>query len=437
MRISIFGLGYVGTVSAACFADAGHEVVGVDPSAVKVELINAGQAPIIEADLAEIVARNVASGRLRAVSSAAEAVAATDISYVCVGTPSLVNGSLDLSAVRAVCREIGAEIARKDSRHTIVIRSTVLPGTMAEISVPALEEASGMTALVDFGVASNPEFLREATAIYDFYNPPKTVIGANDAETARLVAEVYAGLPGPMIHTSIEVAEMVKYADNVWHATKVAFANEIGNICKSSGIDSHKVMDIFCQDTKLNISTYYMKPGFAFGGSCLPKDVRALASRGRDLDLNLPLIQSLMPTNREQIERAVRMIAAKGKRRLGVLGIAFKSGTDDMRESPIMELIERLHGKGYEIKVYDPSVELSRVVGANLDYMTRAIPHIAGMLVGSVEAAIDFAEVIVIGNNDKTFHDIATRARPDQVIVDLVRVPDSGGGHPGYDGINW
>jgi GDP-mannose 6-dehydrogenase len=437
VRISIFGLGYVGTVSAACFADAGHEVVGVDPSAVKVELINAGQAPIIEADLAEIVARNVASGRLRAVSSAAEAVAATDISYVCVGTPSLVNGSLDLSAVRAVCREIGAEIARKDSRHTIVIRSTVLPGTMAEISVPALEEASGMTALVDFGVASNPEFLREATAIYDFYNPPKTVIGANDAETARLVAEVYAGLPGPMIHTSIEVAEMVKYADNVWHATKVAFANEIGNICKSSGIDSHKVMDIFCQDTKLNISTYYMKPGFAFGGSCLPKDVRALASRGRDLDLNLPLIQSLMPTNREQIERAVRMIAAKGKRRLGVLGIAFKSGTDDMRESPIMELIERLHGKGYEIKVYDPSVELSRVVGANLDYMTRAIPHIAGMLVGSVEAAIDFAEVIVIGNNDKTFHDIATRARPDQVIVDLVRVPDSGGGHPGYDGINW
>jgi GDP-mannose 6-dehydrogenase len=437
VRISIFGLGYVGTVSAACFADAGHEVVGVDPSAVKVELINAGQAPIIEADLAEIVARNVASGRLRAVSSAAEAVAATDISYVCVGTPSLVNGSLDLSAVRAVCREIGAEIARKDSRHTIVIRSTVLPGTMAEISVPALEEASGMTALVDFGVASNPEFLREATAIYDFYNPPKTVIGANDAETARLVAEVYAGLPGPMIHTSIEVAEMVKYADNVWHATKVAFANEIGNICKSSGIDSHKVMDIFCQDTKLNISTYYMKPGFAFGGSCLPKDVRALASRGRDLDLNLPLIQSLMPTNREQIERAVRMIAAKGKRRLGVLGIAFKSGTDDMRESPIMELIERLHGKGYEIKVYDPSVELSRVVGANLDYMTRAIPHIAGMLVGSVEAAIDFAEVIVIGNNDKTFHDIATRARPDQMIVDLVRVPDSGGGHPGYDGINW
>lgn len=437
MRISIFGLGYVGTVSAACFADAGHEVVGVDPSAVKVELINAGRAPIIEADLAEIVARNVASGRLRAVSSAAEAVAATDISYVCVGTPSLVNGSLDLSAVRAVCREIGAEIARKGSRHTIVIRSTVLPGTMAEISVPALEEASGMTALVDFGVASNPEFLREATAIYDFYNPPKTVIGANDAETARLVAEVYAGLPGPMIHTSIEVAEMVKYADNVWHATKVAFANEIGNICKSSGIDSHKVMDIFCQDTKLNISTYYMKPGFAFGGSCLPKDVRALASRGRDLDLNLPLIQSLIPTNREQIERAVRMIAAKGKRRLGVLGIAFKSGTDDMRESPIMELIERLHGKGYEIKVYDPSVELSRVVGANLDYMTRAIPHIAGMLVGSVEAAIDFAEVIVIGNNDKTFHDITTRARPDQVIVDLVRVPDSGGGHPGYDGINW
>lgn len=437
MQISVFGLGYVGTVSAACFADAGHSVVGVDPSPVKVALINAGQAPIIEADLAEIIARNVSSGRLRAVSTAAEAVADSEISYVCVGTPSLASGSLDLSAIRAVCLEIGAAIARKDSRHTVVIRSTVLPGTMAEVSIPALEESSGKTALVDFGVASNPEFLREATAIYDFYNPPKTVIGANDPQTASLVGKVYAGLPGPMIHTSIEVAEMVKYADNVWHATKVAFANEIGNICKASGIDSHQVMDIFCQDTKLNISAYYMKPGFAFGGSCLPKDVRALAAHGRDLDLDLPLIRSLMPTNREQVERAVRLIAAKGKRRLGVLGIAFKSGTDDMRESPIMELIERLHGKGFEIKVFDPSIELSRLVGANLDYMTRSIPHIASMLVRSVAEVVEFAEVIVIGNNDKAFHGIAALAGADQAIVDLVRIPGAGGDHPGYDGINW
>ena len=435
MRMSVFGLGYVGTVSAACFADAGHDVIGVDSTPAKVDLINAGKAPIIEAELPEILARAVAAGKLRAVATAAEAIAASDISYVCVGTPSQPNGSLDVSAIRAVCLEIGAAMKAKTTRHTVVIRSTVLPGTMAEVTIPALEEASGLTALVDFGVASNPEFLREATAIYDFYNPPKTVIGANDAQTAALVGEVYASLPGPMIATSIEVAEMVKYADNVWHATKVAFANEIGNICKASAIDSHAVMDIFVQDTKLNISAYYLKPGFAFGGSCLPKDVRALTARARSLNVEVPLINSLMPTNRTQIDRAVRMITAKNKRRIGVLGFAFKSGTDDMRESPIVELIEQLHGKGHELRLFDPSVQLSRIIGANRDYMNRSMPHISSMLADNADDVIAFADLIIIGNGDKSYADIASRARPDQIIVDLVRIEDRD--HPGYDGINW
>jgi GDP-mannose 6-dehydrogenase len=437
MRISVFGLGYVGTVSAACFADAGHEVTGVDPAAKKVALINAGEAPIVEAGLAEIVARNVASGRLRATDSAADAIAASDISYVCVGTPSRANGDLDVSAIRAVCLEIGREIARKSTRHTIVIRSTVLPGTMHDVSIPALEEASGMKALSDFGVASNPEFLREATAIFDFYNPPKTVIGANDPATAAQVAQVYSGLPGPMIDTSIEIAEMVKYVDNVWHATKVAFANEIGNICKAVGVDSHAVMDIFCQDTKLNISTYYMKPGFAFGGSCLPKDVRALGARARALEVDVPLIHSLLPSNREQVERAMRMVVARGKRRIGVLGFAFKSGTDDMRESPVLELIERLHGKGYELRIFDPSVELSRLMGANLDYLAKGIPHIERMMVDSIAAITEFADLVIIGNNAAMFHDVAGKLRPDQEILDLVRIPQAGAAHPGYEGVNW
>ena len=437
MRVSVFGLGYVGTVSAACFADAGHIVVGVDPSAAKVELINTGTAPIVEAGLGEIIARNVRNGRLRATGDAAEAIAASDISYVCVGTPSRADGDLDTAAIRSVCLEIGLEIARKTTRHTVVIRSTVLPGTMRDVVVPALEEMSGLRAGRDFGVASNPEFLRESTAIFDFYNPPKTVIGAADAATAALVATVYAGLPAPVIATGVEIAEMIKYADNVWHAAKVVFANEIGNICKASGIDSHAVMDVFCQDTKLNISTYYLKPGFAFGGSCLPKDVRALSARSRTLALDTPLLHSLLPSNREQVERAFRLIAAKGQRRVGVLGFAFKSGTDDLRESPILELIERLRGKGFDVRIYDPSVELSRLLGSNLDYLTRTAPHVAEMMVASIDAVLDHAELVVVGNNDPVFHDIAARARPGQSIVDLVRVPGAGGGHPGYEGVNW
>ena len=437
MRISVFGLGYVGSVSAACFADAGHHVIGVDPAKVKSDIINSGKAPIVEAGLAELIERNVAAKRLMATQDSALAIAETDISYICVGTPSQASGDLDVSAIRSVCLEIGREIARKPTRHTVVIRSTVLPGTMRDVTIPALEEGSGMTALTDFGVASNPEFLRESTAIFDFYNPPKTVIGSNDPETATQVGLVYDGLPGPMIHTSIEVAEMVKYADNVWHAVKVAFANEIGNICKAVEIDSHAVMDIFCQDTKLNISTYYMKPGFAFGGSCLPKDVRALTARARSLNVEVPLIQSLMPSNREQIDRAFKLITAKGKRRIGVLGFAFKSGTDDLRESPILELIEKLHGKGYELRLYDRNVEVSRLMGANLDFLNKTIPHVANMMVDSIEAVVEASDIIIIGNNEPMFHRIGTLARPDQIIIDMVRIPGAGGGHPGYDGINW
>jgi GDP-mannose 6-dehydrogenase len=437
MKISIFGLGYVGVVAAGCLAHEGHEVIGVDPNPTKVDLVNQGLSPIIEKDIGELIAESAKAGRLRATGAVAEAVMTTEMSMICVGTPSQLNGALDLRYVRRVCEEIGAALKLKTSRHVIVARSTMLPGTMRDVVIPTLEDASGLRVGPDFGVCNNPEFLREGTAVYDYTHPPKTVIGETDAESGDMLAGLYKDLDAPLIRTTIETAEMVKYVDNVWHALKVGFANEIGNICKGLAIDSHRVMEIFVQDTKLNLSPYYLKPGFAFGGSCLPKDVRALSYKARTLDLELPIIAAILPSNQLQVERGCAMIISKGKRRIGVLGFSFKAGTDDLRESPVVEMIERLIGKGYELRIYDRNVSLAALTGANRDYILNLIPHISRLMVDSIDAVLDHAEVLVVGNSAAEFQDAVARARPDQAVVDLVRVFNSSTTEPNYDGICW
>lgn len=436
MKISIFGLGYVGAVSAGCLASDGHDVIGVDPNQTKVDLINKGITPIIEKDIGNMIAKTVAAGKLRATTDVREAVMGSDISLICVGTPSMLNGNLDLSYVRRVCEEIGLTIEKKNGFHVVVGRSTMLPGSMHSVVIPTLEQASGKKAGVDFGVCNNPEFLRESTAVYDYYHPPKTVIGESDSRAGDMLVELYTQMDAPMIRTDLETAEMVKYADNNWHALKVSFANEIGNICKALNIDSHKVMKIFCQDTKLNLSPYYMKPGFAFGGSCLPKDVRALTYKGRSLDLDLPVLNALMPSNQRQIEKAIDMIANKGKRKVGILGFAFKAGTDDLRESPLVDVIERLIGKGYELKLYDKNVNLAALTGANRDYILNHIPHISRLMVKSMKEVMDFAETIVIGNGAEEFSPVPGSLKPDQVVVDLVRISKEMSSEQ-YDGICW
>ena len=356
---------------------------------------------------------------------------------VCVGTPSHANGNLDVRSVIRVCEEIGAALREKADFHVVVIRSTILPGTMHEVILPTLEKASGKTAGVDFGLSNNPEFLREGTAVEDFRNPPKTVVGAMEDRSRDIVAGLYAGIDAPMMCTSVEVAEMVKYTDNAWHALKVAFGNEFGNICKALSIDSHELMDIFCQDTKLNLSPNYLKPGFAFGGSCLPKDLRALTYKARSLDLALPVLESILPSNRVQVDRAIQMITEKGRRKIGVLGFSFKAGTDDLRESPLVELIERLVGKGYDLCLYDSNVNLARVVGANRDYILKTIPHISALMVETLEEVLEHGEVIVIGNGDPKFHDVPSRLKPHQILVDMMRVPGGEELADRYDGINW
>jgi len=437
MKISIFGLGYVGAVSAGCLAQEGHTVIGVDPYQPKVDLINSGKTPVIEQDIGEIVERAVSSGKLRATTDIQDAVDHTEMSFICVGTPSLINGGLDLKYVRNVCEQIGKAIKEKDDFHVVVARSTMLPGSMTDVVIPALEEASGKKAGEDFGVCNNPEFLREGTAVYDFYNPPKTVIGETDKKSGDILASIYRDLDAPLIKTDVQTAEMVKYSDNVWHALKVGFANEIGNIAKAVGIDGHEVMKIFCQDTKLNLSPYYMKPGFAFGGSCLPKDVRALTYKAHSLDINVPIIDSIMASNRSQIDKGLRMIMEKGNRNIGILGFSFKAGTDDLRESPLVEVIERLLGKGYDLKLYDKNVKIASLVGANKDYILNQIPHISKLMVDSVDEVLEHAGTVVIGNGDKEFSTIMDRLKGEQVVVDLVRIMPDNPQDARYDGICW
>lgn len=437
MKISIFGMGYVGAVSAGCLANDGHEVIGVDPNQTKVNLINSGQTPIIETDIGEMIANNVATGQLRATTDVGAAVFDSDLSLICVGTPSQLNGNLDLSYVRRVCEEIGSAIKDKSEFHVVVARSTMLPGSMRSVVIPTLEQYSGKLAGRDFGVCNNPEFLREGTAVYDYYNPPKTVIGESDQRAGDVLVKLYEKMDAPLVRTEIEIAEMVKYTDNNWHALKVAFANEIGNLSKALGIDGHKVMEIFCKDTKLNLSPYYMKPGFAFGGSCLPKDVRALTYKAKSLDLDLPVLNAIMPSNQCQVQKGLDMVLACGKKRVGILGFAFKAGTDDLRESPLVEVIESLIGKGYDMRLYDRNVNLAALTGANRDYILNHIPHISKLMVENMAEVLNFADVIVIGNGAKEFSGVLDQIKPGQVVVDLVRIVPNMSEAGRYDGICW
>ncbi len=437
MRISVFGLGYVGTVSAGCLAQDGHEIIGVDPVKTKADLINEGRTPIVEAEIGEIILAARQAGRLRATSDPIKAIRETELSFICVGTPSQPNGNLDLRYIRRICEQIGEALKTKTTRHVVVIRSTILPGTMRKIVIPTLEDFSHKKAGIDFGICNNPEFLREGTAVRDFRRPPKTVIGEMESSSGDKLAEIYAKLDAPLIRTDLETAEMVKYVDNCWHAVKIGFANEIGALCKSIGIDAHQVMAIFCRDEKLNISRAYLQPGFAFGGSCLPKDLRALSYQAKLQDMELPIITSVLPSNERHISRGLQLITEKGSKQVGILGFSFKAGTDDLRESPMIEVIERLIGKGYDLRIYDKNVSLASLVGANRDFILNHIPHISRLMVDSVEAVLSHAHTVVVGNDDPAFRGVLEKLQDGQVLVDFVRITDGKSEEGKYDGICW
>lgn len=437
MKIAVLGLGYVGTVSAGCLAEEGHQVFGVDPEPRKVDLINAGKTPIIEKDIGQMIERQVAAGRLSATTDVAAAVRRCDLLLICVGTPSRSNGDIDLKYVERVCEQVGTALRGHPGAPVVVVRSTMLPGTMRGRVIPALEASSGKRAGVEFGVCINPEFLREGTAVQDYFNPPKTVIGEVNRASGDVLASLYARIGAPLVRTDIETAEMVKYADNAWHALKVGFANEIGSLCKGLGLDSHRVMDIFCRDTKLNISPYYLKPGFAFGGSCLPKDLRALLYKAKTLDVSAPILAAILPSNAEQIDRGVRAVIDQGWKKVGVLGLSFKAGTDDLRESPVVEMTERLIGKGYDLRVYDSNVRLASIHGANRDYILHRIPHISRLMRESIEEVLEHADTVVIGNAAPEFRDVPKRLTDRQTLIDFVRVTDARSVSGIYEGICW
>jgi GDP-mannose 6-dehydrogenase len=420
--ISVFGLGYVGTVTAACLAYKGHRVIGVDLSRTKVEAMQAGRSPIVEPGVSDITSKSHAAGLLDATSDSEYAVLNSDMSFLCVGTPSLRNGKLDLGHIEPVCRKIGTVLQKKNSFHLVVLRSTVLPGTAESIVVPALEKASGKKLGQGFGVCVNPEFMREGTAVADFLEPIVTVIGAAQRQHSALLREIYEWVPGRIFETSFRSAEMVKYVCNAWHAVKVAFANEVGTLAKEQGVDPEAVLDIFASDTKLNISPTYLKPGFAFGGSCLPKDVRALNYRAKELDLNLPLLQSVLRSNDEHLDRAMEMVLATGKKKIAMLGLSFKAATDDLRESPQVQLIKRLLGEGCTIKIWDDNVSLGRLLGSNRQYIEQTIPHIGSLLENDLSQILSDTEVVVVGTRGISRDRLQPHLRADHIVVDLVNL---------------
>jgi GDP-mannose 6-dehydrogenase len=442
VKIAIFGLGYVGVVSAACLARDGHEVLGVDPNSVKTDLVNQAKSPIVEPGLDALMQSTVGAGRLKASADHAGAVRRCDLMLICVGTPGAANGSLDLRYVRRICEQIGEALAGIDEFKIVAIRSTLLPGSMQSVVVPTLEQASGKRAGEHFGVCINPEFLREGTAIFDYDHPPKTVIGANDERTAAVVRAVYAKLDAPMIVTDLRTAEMVKYVDNSWHALKVTFANEMGRLAKAMNVDSRALMRLFCMDTKLNISATYLRPGFAFGGSCLPKDVRALTYQGKLLDVETPVLSSILASNQVQVERALTLIRASGQRRVGLLGLSFKEGTDDLRESPIVTLAEQLIGKGFELLIFDRNVKLASLVGANRDYILNHIPHIGRLLVDDPAQLFAASDIVVIATAEKEFANLIAVHGSGKAIIDLIGTgdfsnPATQSALKSYDGIAW
>ena len=436
MNISVLGLGYVGAVSSGCFASLGHRIIGVDTNLAKVDLISDGKSPIVEAGLEELIKSGLDSGRLSATVDLEYAIRNTDVSMICVGTPSLVSGAIDLNHIRKICQETGAILATKSTFHTVVIRSTVAPGTIRECAA-IIEKASGRTLNVDFGMAANPEFLREGTAVRDFFEPPYTIIGATCDQSESVLRRMYQDLSAPLYSLLPEEAEMIKYANNNFHAVKVTFANEIGNVCKELGIDSHRVMEVVTKDTKLNLSPYYLKPGFAFGGSCLPKDVRALNYKATSLDLKIPMLSSLLVSNDYQLQRVLQMIYATGKRKVGVLGFAFKGGTDDLRESPVVTLIETLIGKGYKLSLYDSNVSYARLLGKNKEYIETHVPHMVDLMRDSVKAVCDESDVVVIGNRSPEFMDVFQLVSSDKTIIDLVRLDKTRTSEQNYVGICW
>jgi len=437
MKISVFGLGYVGCVSAACLAKDRHEVIGVDVDEYKVGIINEGKSTIVEETIGEILKETVENGMLRATTNVAEGILNSEVSLVCVGTPSNENGSLDLRYIRKVAEDIGMALRKKPSYHVIVMRSTMLPGSMEEVVIPILEQSSNKKAGQDFGICINPEFLREGTSVFDYYHPPKILIGEFDERAGDVVEEIYKNITAPVVRTTIKVAEVIKYASNTFHALKVCFANEIGNICKKKGIDSHEVMKIFCMDTKLNLSPYYLKPGFAYGGSCLPKDLRALLYEARNNDVEVPVLSAIERSNKLQIERGINSILGLKKQNIGILGLSFKGGTDDLRESPMVILVEALLGKGFCIKIYDKNVNMAKIFGANKKYIEKEIPHISSLMSNSINEVIEHADVLVIGNKMDEIKEVSNLIKKDTVIIDLVRINRNEVADKKYMGICW
>lgn len=437
MRISIFGMGYVGSVTAACLAKEGNEVIGVDISREKVDQLSTGRSPIVEEKIGEIIADTIAEGRLRVTLDARAAVNETDVSMICVGTPSAEHGDVDLTYVKRVAEKIGQILKNKKGFHTIIIRSTVPPGTTEGTIIPLLEDSSGKKIYLDFDVCYNPEFLREGSSVDDFYNPPFTVVGVQSEAAGRIVGDIYSFLSAPMEITGIKIAEMLKYVCNAYHALKICFANEVGALARRLEIDGFEVMRLFMLDEKQNLSGMYLKPGFAYGGSCLPKDVRCLLYQAKRLDFGAELLAAIPRSNEQQLIEGFKLITSFRKKKIGMLGLAFKGGTDDLRESSLVLLAEKLIGKGYELLIYDRHVNLARIFGSNRAYIEREIPHIEKLLASSVEDVIFNSEVIVIGNHDSEYKG-ALKGIKDRHIVDLVRISDDQGGlGPHYYGIGW
>lgn len=442
--ISVIGLGYVGAVSMACLSHLGFRMVGVDISSEKVEAINAGRSPIVEERLGDLLQAGVSASRITATQNLVKAVFETDVTFLSVGTPTSKDGGCDFTFVRQASRAIGQAIAMKSGYHVVVLRCSVPPGTTLDVVVPEIEMSSGKKLGPDFGVCFNPEFLREGVAVADFFAPPKTVVGASDALAARTVTAIYEAVDKNVIFTSIEAAEMVKYVDNVWHATKVAFGNEVGRLCKKLDIDSHDVMNIFVKDLKLNLSPYYLKPGFAFGGSCLPKEVRAVSHIAREMGVDVPLIDSLGVSNQRHIHQAIELLRPFAGKRFGFLGVTFKPGTDDMRESPTLDVMATLLSGGEKIHAYDPNLNFGPLLQHQIDYVRHAVPaqaklmdELEALTVASAAELIDMSDVVVVSHATEEFRRAVRDRNPQVHILDLARlfkdVPDD----PNYQGIAW
>jgi GDP-mannose 6-dehydrogenase len=434
VRVSVFGLGYVGAVSAACLASDGHTVVGVDPDVKKVDLINQGRAPIVEPGLPELVEQEVSSGRLRASTDHRGALLESDVAVVCVGTPSMGNGDIDTSHLATVSRQIGEALDQRDDYFVVSVRSTSFPGTTQRVVLAELAAATSKELGKDYAVCFNPEFLREGSALLDYYNPARLVVGGMDDRSVNLVVSLYDNVSSPVVRTDIPHAEMIKYIDNAWHALKVGFANEVGRLAKTLGLDSRDLMDAFSMDTKLNISSKYLRPGFAFGGSCLPKDLRALTHQAERNDVDVPIMRSILPSNRVHIDWAIDLIRGTGAKSIGVLGLSFKPETDDLRESPMVTVVERLVGKGHQVRIYDPIIQLGSIRGANRAYLLEQIPHISTLIVDDIDEVLD-VDALVIGTAHESFKDALTTTRPGQPVIDLVGMLAEGGEE--YVGIAW